>query len=179
MLKWMDRLLYVDGFVDVARAYVLYGDFWISLPVALSAPLQLLAVVLENVGTVQHSQLGIMQVRFKSRQIAGRAHVRQPGMRSRSLHKLTGWRPAAWRPRQPPCSRLCKRDPPWPSSLSLYVDCASCGCSCCSDPCFSASPRSGAAGRSLCVVTRTATACVLVLESAPLSHDQPGPCALH
>lgn len=62
VVKWMDRLLYVDGFVDVARAYVLYGDFWISLPVALSAPLQLLALVMEGIGTVEHSQLGLMQV---------------------------------------------------------------------------------------------------------------------
>ncbi len=59
----MDRLLYVDGWYDLAWAYMTYGDFWLTLVVALSAPAQLIALFLEDAGVVSHSQLGVIQVR--------------------------------------------------------------------------------------------------------------------
>lgn len=59
----MDRLLYVDGFRDVASAYMSFGHFWLDLAVALSAPVQLLGEVLEALGAIDNSELGGMQVR--------------------------------------------------------------------------------------------------------------------
>jgi len=62
MVKWMDRLMYVDGSRDVAWASLKYGDLWYTLPVALSAPAQLAALLLEDAGAVGNSQLGVIQV---------------------------------------------------------------------------------------------------------------------
>lgn len=145
----MDRLLYVDGFVDVARAYVLYGDFWISLPVALSAPLQLLALVLEGVGTVEHSQLGIMQV--------GGAKVGAALHRTTVLHavrRAAGWTScdSAWQQGRCHVNAKLARHFDYHRSLCLCAGCGWCGSWCSSAPCSSANRPSGVAqgqGRAL------------------------------
>ncbi|KAI8467131.1 MAG: hypothetical protein J3K34DRAFT_44594 [Monoraphidium minutum] len=62
VLRYMDRTLYVDGFKDVAWVYALHGHFWIDLPVALSVPVQVVGELLEAVGVISNSELGIMQV---------------------------------------------------------------------------------------------------------------------
>lgn len=62
MVRYMDRVLYVDGFADVAWVYIKYGAFWMDLPVALTAPVQLLAKLLAQIGAIGGSQLVVMQV---------------------------------------------------------------------------------------------------------------------
>eukprot|EP00878_Enallax_costatus_P023220 GHUV01024687.1.p1 GENE.GHUV01024687.1~~GHUV01024687.1.p1 ORF type:complete len:299 (+),score=52.11 GHUV01024687.1:1076-1972(+) len=45
VVRYLDRHIYIDSPSDVARLYVTHGSFWRDLPVALSGPLQLLALI--------------------------------------------------------------------------------------------------------------------------------------
>ena len=137
-MKWMDRLLYIDGFQDVAWAYFLYGDFWITLPVALSAPAQLVALALEDRGAVAHSQLGSMQVRWEVKgalpwrnTICGSCHTGPVCAyeHGRVVNAALLRRPNLLTPR---------------SSWCLCAACALCACWYCSGSSSSASQPSGA-----------------------------------
>ena len=73
VVKWMNKLLYVDSFRDVAYCYAHYGDFWLALPVALSAPAQLAAALLRDAGDMSDREMGSVQVGPRARQACGLA----------------------------------------------------------------------------------------------------------